>query len=183
WRLGSPPPRNATLAGLLEPDAAVRWRSPAQTRALRAQMSPLHAARLDAALARGERVVAAVYRRVRRTADGTRVQRAELRLDGLAGCLRTPGGGSSRQLLVIADGGAVRSRWLTPREGARLMGLPDSYRLPDGATAAWRVIGDGVAVPVVRHLAEGILEPLLDGRADADGRATISERTRAARRA
>ena len=36
----------------------------------------------------GERVVAAAYRRIRRE-DGERVQRAEIRIDGLAGCLRT----------------------------------------------------------------------------------------------
>jgi DNA (cytosine-5)-methyltransferase 1 len=107
------------------------------------------------------------------------VQRAELRLDGLAGCLRTPGGGSSRQLLVIVEGGVTRSRWMSPREGARLMGLPESYRLPAGHTAAWRVIGDGVAAPVVRHLAAHLLEPLIGQRiANAEPDATISERTR-----
>ncbi|HXQ12576.1 MAG TPA: hypothetical protein VN805_16410 [Caulobacteraceae bacterium] len=56
------------------------------------------------------------------------------------------------------------------------MGLPESYRLPAGHTAAWRVIGDGVAAPVVRHLAAHLLEPLARAAADAD--LTISERTR-----
>jgi len=162
WRLGAPRPRNTTLADLLEPDAAVAWRSDAQTMALLDQMSPLHRERLRVAAARGERVAAAVYRRVR-GAGADKVQRAELRLDGVAGCLRTPGGGSSRQLLVVLDHGRARSRWLTPREGARLMGLPEDYRLPARATAAWQVIGDGVAVPVVRRLADQILEPLLAG--------------------
>ncbi|MDB5441670.1 MAG: DNA-cytosine methyltransferase, partial [Phenylobacterium sp.] len=50
---------------------------------------------------------------------------------------------------------------LSPREAARLMGLPESYRLPNAATAALQVAGDGVAVPVVRWLAEQLLEPLL----------------------
>jgi DNA (cytosine-5)-methyltransferase 1 len=45
------------------------------------------------------------------------------------------------------------------------MGLGEDYRLPPGATAAWRVIGDGVAVPVVRLLADQILEPLISGPA------------------
>jgi DNA (cytosine-5)-methyltransferase 1 len=160
WRLTAPAPRNARLADLLQPDAAVRWRTAAQTRALLAQMNPLHRARLDAPLAAGERAVAAVYRRIRRE-HGGRVQRAEARLDGLAGCLRTPGGGSSRQFLVVAEAGGVRSRLLTAREGARLMGLPDDYRLPASETAGLKVVGDGVAVPVVRHLAEHLLEPLL----------------------
>ena len=50
---------------------------------------------------------------------------------------------------------------ITPREAARLMGLPDSYRLPATATGALHVAGDGVAVPVVRWLARELLEPLL----------------------
>ena len=34
---------------------------------------------------------------------------------------------------------------MTPREAARLMGLPDSYRLPPRATDAYHLVGDGVA--------------------------------------
>lgn len=160
WRLEPPAARNVRLADVLEPDAAVRWRSPAQTQALLAQMNPPHRSRLEAAAAGRERAVAAVYRRIR-IEDGRRVQRAEARLDGLAGCLRTPGGGSSRQFLVVAEGGRVRSRLLTAREGARLMGLPDAYRLPASESGGLKVVGDGVAVPVVRHLAERLLAPLL----------------------
>ena len=127
------------------------------------QLNPVHQAKLAAARAAGARRVAAVFRRTRVEAD-RRVQRAELRFDGLAGCLRTPGGGSSRQLLLIVEGTRVRTRVLSPREGARLMGLPDAYRLPAGATAALHLVGDGVAVPVVRHLAERLLEPMLAPR-------------------
>jgi DNA (cytosine-5)-methyltransferase 1 len=115
-------------------------------------MTPLHRARLDGP----GRTVGAVYRRTR---AGT--PQAEVRTDGLAGCLRTARGGSSRQTIVVAQDGVIRSRLLTPREGARLMGLPDSYVLPAGSTAAFHVIGDGVAVPVVRWLAAHLLEPLL----------------------
>ncbi|MCC7267781.1 MAG: DNA cytosine methyltransferase [Caulobacteraceae bacterium] len=160
WATPDPPRGNRALADLLEPDRAVAWRSPAQTLALIAQMSPLHRARVEAARASGERRVGAVYRRVRREA-GRRVQRAEVRFDGLAGCLRTPRGGSSRQLLVVIEAGEVRSRWLAAREGARLMGLPDDYRLPGAETAALHLVGDGVAVPAVRWLAANLLEPLL----------------------
>jgi DNA (cytosine-5)-methyltransferase 1 len=124
-------------------------------------MAPLHLARLDAFRARGERAVGAVYRRMR-VERGQRVQRAEVRFDGVAGCLRTPRGGSSRQVILVVQDGAVKTRLLTPREAARLMGLPDSYRLPGAATSALHVAGDGVAVPVVRWLGEQLLEPLLD---------------------
>jgi len=164
WRLSEPPAPNRRLVDLLEPDAAVVWRSDDQTQRLLDQLSPLHRRRLDAARHTGERVVAAVYRRIR-TVNGAKVQRAELRLDGLAGCLRTPAGGSSRQFLLIAEGHSVRSRRLTAREGARLMGLDDSYRLPKGETEAFHLIGDGVAAPVVRFLAQQLIEPLLAGPA------------------
>ncbi|HZZ89051.1 MAG TPA: DNA cytosine methyltransferase [Caulobacteraceae bacterium] len=160
WRLPAPPRRNHDLAAVLEPDHAVRWRSPAETAALIAQMDGLHRARLDAALASGERRVGTAFRRMRGGA-----QRAEVRFDGVAGCLRTPGGGSSRQLVLMAEAGEVRSRWLTAREAARLMGLPDSYRLPASANAGLQLAGDGVVVPVVRRLAEAILTPLARGRA------------------
>jgi DNA (cytosine-5)-methyltransferase 1 len=164
WRTPRPAPRNSDLSALLEDDAAVTWHPPERTARWLSLMAPLHRARLDACRARGERMVGAVYRRTRIEA-GERVQRAEVRFDGLAGCLRTPRGGSSRQAIVVVEAGRVRSRLLTPREAARLMGLPDSYRLPKAATSALHVAGDGVAVPVVRWLAQELLEPLLGGPA------------------
>ena len=164
WRLAAPPARNTDLAALLEPDAAVDWHEPARTGHLLGLMGSLHRQRLEARRASGRRHVGAVFRRTRHE-NGRHVQRAEVRFDGLAGCLRTPRGGSSRQTLVVLDEGQVRSRLLTPREAARLMGLPDSYHLPPAATAALQVAGDGVVAPVVRWLAEQLLEPLL-GRTD-----------------
>ncbi|MFC3068001.1 DNA cytosine methyltransferase [Phenylobacterium soli] len=160
WACPAPPARNADLAAILEDDAAVAWHPPDRTDRWLALMSPLHRARLEAARARGERTVGGVFRRMR-IENGAKVQRAEVRLDGLAGCLRTPRGGSSRQVIVVVDQGQVRTRLLTPREAARLMGLPDAYVLPKSATAGLHVAGDGVAAPVVRWLAETILEPLL----------------------
>lgn len=159
WRLPAPPRHNLDLAAVLEPDHAVAWRSEDDTRALVAMMGDLHRQRLEAALASGERRVGAAFRRMR---GGE--QRAEARFDGLAGCLRTPGGGSSRQFILVAEGGRVRSRLLTAREAARLMGLPDTYALPRSANAGLHLAGDGVAAPVVRHVAAEIFEPLLRAR-------------------
>lgn len=160
WALATPPGRNADLASLLEPDAEVPWRRPADTAALLELMAPLHRARVEAARGGAECSVGAVFRRTR-VQDGRRVQRAEVRFDGLSGCLRTPRGGSSRQTLVFAGAGQVRSRLMTAREAARLMGLPDSYKLPPGLHAGLHLTGDGVAAPVVRWLARHILEPAL----------------------
>jgi DNA (cytosine-5)-methyltransferase 1 len=163
WSTPAPPKRNATLESVLEPDDKVEWWSNAERDRLLDALSPQHRDRLRDLQASGERRVGAVYRRMR-VEGGVRVQRAEARFDGLAGCLRTPGGGSSRQFLVVVEGDVLRARQLSAREGARLMGLPDSYRLPDGPTAAFHVIGDGVAPPAVRHLAVQLLEPLLRAR-------------------
>src|SRR5690606_3389747 len=151
---------NLDLAAVLEPDAAVRWLSDERAAAAMALLAPLHRARLEAVLASGERRVGAGYRRVRME-GGVRTQRLELRFDGVAGCLRTPAGGSSRQFVVVCEAGRARVRLLTAREAARLMGLPDSYRLPERDAAALKLAGDGVAAPVVRALSEQVLVPLL----------------------
>jgi len=105
--------------------------------------------------------VGAVYKRTRADENGERRQRAEVRFDDIAGCLRTPVGGSSRQTILAVDGENVKSRLLSPREAARLMGLPDSYLLPRNYNDAYHLAGDGLAVPVVRFLAANLLEPLL----------------------
>jgi DNA (cytosine-5)-methyltransferase 1 len=160
WALAAPPARNLDLAAMLQPDAVVAWHSAERTARWLDLMAPLHRARLEARRDRGERIVGALYRRMR-LEDGRKVQRAEVRFDGLAGCLRTPRGGSSRQVIAVVEGGQVRTRLLSPREAARLMGLPESYLLPAAATSALHVAGDGVAAPVVRWLAQELLEPLL----------------------
>ncbi|MFN4295359.1 MAG: DNA cytosine methyltransferase [Brevundimonas sp.] len=161
WRLAAPARRNTDLAALLQPDQSAGWLDETSAAALLDLLSPLHRARLDAVIASGERRVGAAYRRVR-TENGAKIQRLEIRFDGLAGCLRTPAGGSSRQFVVVCEGGRARVRRLTGREAARLMGLPESYALPASEVAALKLMGDAVAVPVVRALADQILRPLLE---------------------
>jgi DNA (cytosine-5)-methyltransferase 1 len=161
WRVPEPPRTNLRLADCLdgEPDKAC-WHSAHETERLLATLSP--ASRRDVALARagGERAIGALFRRTRPDgAGGVRVQ-AEARFDGLAGCLRTPGGGSSRQFLIVIAGERTRTRLMSPREAARLMGLPDAFVLPARATDAFHLIGDGVAAPVVRFLSQHLLLPL-----------------------
>lgn len=158
WRLEAPPQRNTRLSDLLDDDA-VAWDSAEKTQKLLTQMSPLQRARVDAMRETGQREVGAVFRRIR-LERGVRVQRAEARFDGLAGCLRTPAGGSSRQILLFVDGPQVRSRLLSPREAARLMGAPAHYPIPETQTAALHLFGDAVCVPVVRWLSQNLLAPL-----------------------
>ena len=171
WRWRAPAARNKALSDLIEEDGeGVAWMSEAETRRLLGLMTPGNLDKLRRAGLSGRREVGTAYRRTRVDEAGARRQRAEARFDGLAGCLRTPGGGSSRQTILVVEGERVRARLMTAREAARLMGLPDEYRLPSGFGDAYRIAGDGVAVDVVRHLAETLFEPLLDG-AGADRRA------------
>lgn len=78
----------------------------------------------------------------------------ELRADGLAGCLRTATGGSSRQLLLEVMPDGTRIRFMTPREYARLMGVADDFALPGNTRDALNGLGDAVAVPVIRWLGQ-----------------------------
>lgn len=169
WRLPVPAARNAELASLIEEKPkGVKWRTDAETRRLLDMMSSVNRAKVERAREARGRTVGTVYKRTRADASGVRTQRAEVRFDGIAGCLRTPMGGSSRQTILVADERRLRSRLLSPREAARLMGLPEDYELPDNYNEAYHLAGDGVAVPVVRHIAENILEPLLEASFEAE---------------
>jgi DNA (cytosine-5)-methyltransferase 1 len=183
WRLPPPPCINRTLLDCLDaaPDDAP-WLNASKTQALLATLSKASRAELEVACGAGERRVAALFRRTR--ADGVR---AEARFDGLAGCLRTPAGGSSRQFLLDVEGETVRVRLIGAREAARLMGLPDSFRLPARRNEAYHLLGDGVVAPVVQFLSESLLLPLADaGRAvawsppEAHSKAVPSRRRRVA---
>ena len=166
WRMAKPPARNIGFSDLIEERPAhCRWHSKGETERLLAMMTPLHLAKIGLARASGARRVGGVYKRTRPDEHGVKRQRAEIRFDDIAGCLRTPAGGSSRQAIVVVEGSSIRSRLLSPREAARLMGLDDSYILPDRYNYAYHVAGDGVCVPVVRYIAEQLLEPILGAEA------------------
>jgi DNA (cytosine-5)-methyltransferase 1 len=157
WNLPLPHQRVGTLDDLIEAQpSGVDWHTQTETNYLLAMMSDVNRRKVLQAQRAGMVKVGTIYRRTR---DGA--QRAEVRFDGIAGCLRTPTGGSSRQTIMVIDGPRVRSRLISPREAARLMGLPESYRLPQRYNDSYHLLGDGVVVPVVAHLREHLLEPIL----------------------
>ncbi|MDL2273762.1 DNA cytosine methyltransferase [Oscillospiraceae bacterium OttesenSCG-928-G22] len=96
----------------------------------------------------------------RRTRNGK--QRLELRFDGVAGCLRTPEGGSSKQFIVVKHEGETHARLLSPREAARLMGAPNSFVLPNTYNDGYRAMGDAVAMPVATFIGESLLIKLAE---------------------
>lgn len=162
WRIPTPPTRDSVFADLIEDSPKdCKWHTQIETDRLLSMMSSVNIAKVNQAKISGKRSVGAVYKRTRIERGQKRI-RAEIRFDDLAGCLRTPGGGSSRQTILIVEGDQIRSRLLSSREAARLMGLDDSYKMPIRYNDAYHVAGDGVCVPVVRHIACEILEPILN---------------------
>ena len=156
WNLPMPDAHLRTLDDVIEKvPKGVVWHSGEETKRLLEMMTDVNRQKVILAQQAGRLKVGTIYRRTR---EG--IQRAEVRFDGISGCLRTPSGGSSRQTIIVVNGSEIRTRLLSPREAARLMGLDDAYILPERYNDAYHLAGDGVAVPVVAHLARHIFEPV-----------------------
>ncbi|GJL95159.1 MAG: DNA (cytosine-5-)-methyltransferase [Hyphococcus sp.] len=151
--------RNIRLSEIIDWSAS-KWHTPSKTKMLLSMMSETQRARINGIIKNGARRAGTGFRRTR-TENAKSVQRFEARFDNLAGCLRTPAGGSSRQVVIAIENGQVRTRLMTPREAARLMGLPEDYKLPTSDTAALKLCGDGVCAPVVQWLSETVFIPAL----------------------
>lgn len=160
WRLRdlpALPQSRRQLPSILEnlPDGSPEWWDPTRTAYLLKQMSPRHRIVADRMINSARWSFGTVFRRVR--ASGSM---AELRVDGIAGCLRTPRGGSGRQILVKAGFGEFHARLLTPRECARLMGAGD-FVISGSLNQALFGFGDAVCVPVIEWIAKHYLNRVL----------------------
>ena len=123
-----------------------------------AMMSPAHLSMVELLAGGRNEQVRTFFRRSR--SGG---QRAEVRRDGVAGCLRTVVGGSGKQFLVVAGNDSVRMRALTVREYARLQGVPDAFPIVANTDQqAYNAFGDAVCMPVISWLAKEVLTPLAD---------------------
>lgn len=149
WKMPEPAPRRLSLSGVID------WKAPCLDEAISKKTLALIPAEHMRRLQESGLKVAPGYKRIR---SGRQV--LELRFDDVAGCLRTPQGGSSRQYLVIRRRGNWRARLLTVKETARLMGAPETYRLPGKYNDGYKAMGDAVAVPAVAYLAEHLLTKL-----------------------
>ena len=157
--LPEPPPVRSDLASVLEDldDDDPRWWPASRVEKFRAQVSERHLAMVRERIERDGIAIAPAFRRMRKGRS-----MAELRFDGLAGCLRTPKGGSAKQMLLVADASRWRVRLLTPRECARLMGV-DDFRLDaediSGDDALFG-FGDAVVAPAVSWLMARTVNPV-----------------------
>jgi DNA (cytosine-5)-methyltransferase 1 len=151
-----PPPR-ARLADIIEdlPDDDPHWWDQKRADYFMDQMSAKHEEQARQMIAGKSYTYATAFRRVRHEKS-----MAELRTDGIAGCLRTPRGGSGRQILLKAGRGKYQVRLLTARECARLQGVPDSYVIDVPLNQALFGFGDAVCVPAVEWIAQHYLTPV-----------------------
>ncbi len=64
--------------------------------------------------------------------------------------------------ILVDQGAGKRPRRLTPRECARLMGFPDTFRIPVSDTQAYRQFGNSVVVPVMAAAARLMVPHVLE---------------------
>ncbi len=152
------PPKQAkySIASIIDTDNDQDWWDKAATNKHYKMLSDLHLKEVKRRIKEGGTHIGTVYRRCRYNE-----MRAEVRFDNLAGCLRTPRGGSARQIVMLIHDGNVRFRWMSPREYARLQGAPD-FTLADNTIQSLFGFGDGVCVPVIRWLDQNVLTPVYE---------------------
>lgn len=157
-QIPAPPPLfTSGLSEIVEllDDSDPRWWTPDETQRHLDMMKEPHRARIEYLRQSDTIRYRTFYRRIRENR-----QRAEVRDDDLAGCLRTAVGGSGKQFLIQAGKGIVRMRTMTPREYARLQGVPDHYPIHADGVQALTGFGDAVCVPVITWIAQNVLSPL-----------------------
>ena len=64
--------------------------------------------------------------------------------------------------ILVSQGSKKNPRRLTPRECARLMGFPDSLRIPVSDTRAYKQFGNSVVVPVIGAVARAMQPMILE---------------------
>ena len=62
--------------------------------------------------------------------------------------------------ILVSQGARRRPRRLTPRECARLMGFPDSFKIPVSDTQAYQLFAQAAVVPMVSAVAECVVQRL-----------------------
>lgn len=139
------------------PDKDPRWWPQEEVTRHLEMMRTSHRERVNSLAGKDYFSYRTIYRRMR-----SGQQRAEVRQNDTAGCLRTARGGSSRQIVVCAGKGQIRMRHMTPREYARLQGVPDSYPINVDDLQALTGFGDAVCVDVIEWIARNVLAPLIE---------------------
>ena len=143
------------LDEVIDLDSAQEWWTAEETVKHYFMMEPPSRARVDRLVANKDTAAGTAFRRTR----GGKT-RTEVRFD-VAGCLRTPKGGSAKQIVVAVIRGELRMRWMSPVEYARLQGAGD-FRIRVPKTQALHGFGDAVCVPAISWIDANILSPVFE---------------------
>lgn len=150
-----PKPQSMALSDLIDLDAEQSWWPEDVVDRHYKMMQAPSRQRVDAFIQQRKTAVGAAFRRTRRGKT-----RCEVRFD-MAGCLRTPKGGSAKQIVVAVADGRLRMRWMSAREYARLQGAGD-FRFSVPQLQAMYGFGDAVCVPAIEWIDRHILTPVYD---------------------
>lgn len=143
------------LAELIDVGDDELWWDEEQVEKHYKMMSDIHREEVDRLQRESSLTVGTIYRRKRHGKT-----RAEVRFDGTAGCLRTPKGGSARQIVIVVEPDRLKIKWMTPREYARLQGA-DDFPLVGKTNQQLFGFGDAVCVPAITWIGNRILNPII----------------------
>jgi DNA (cytosine-5)-methyltransferase 1 len=148
------PPEQRYLSSVIDLDNEQDWWDDEAVCKHLGLMSSLHRKQVERIKISGQLKVGTIFRRIR---EGK--TRAEVRFDGLAGCLRTANGGSAKQIVIVINRGEVKMRWMSAIEYARLQGAT-YYKLSVQRNQAITGFGDAVCVPVIDWIARHTFSPI-----------------------
>ena len=133
-----------------------RWWDTSRAARFRQELSIKNEDKLEAMKRESGKTWATAYRRTRSGRSAW-----EIRTDGIAGCLRTASGGSSKQALVEVENRRPKIRWMTPLEYSRLQGA-EEYKIPETVSnnQALFGFGDAVCVPTVHWVLQETINRL-----------------------
>lgn len=158
--LPSPPELRTQLSNIIDSQHDAWW-STERTDYLLNQMFDRHLSWLRNNAELEEFKYATAFRRMRVRA-GKKQSTAEIRYDGIAGCLRTAKGGSARQILLRVGKGEIKARLLSTKECSKLMGAEQLNFEKFSINDALHCLGDGVCVNVVEWIDQVYLTPLYE---------------------
>jgi len=153
-----PKQRKYDLSDLIDFDDAQSWWESDELERHHEMMNDRHRARIDRIIDERGSFVGTGYRRKRH--ERTRL---EVRFDGIAGCLRTPRGGSARQIVVVVDNGLLKMRWMSAREYARLQGA-GRFKFVENERQMLFGFGDAVCVPAIKWIDKCVLTPIYESQ-------------------
>ncbi|QEL19352.1 DNA cytosine methyltransferase [Limnoglobus roseus] len=156
FELPNPPSLQIQLKDVIAVGDDQAWWSEHEVLRHYAMMSDLHRGQVDKIVASKADWTGTIFRRIR---EGQ--MRAEVRFDGIAGCLRTPKGGSAKQIVISIRSGRMKMRWMSPAEYAALQGVPDFPLVGSEIQQLWG-FADAVCVPAIEWIDQQVLTPLYE---------------------